>query len=126
MPKTLALRYIAPAPANVPRTNEVQVLYEGLVVLHTLVRPTGLRHLITVQGKGKTLYAAVGLKLAVVHGKAKLTITGDQPRGTRSDKAKSVLPGGSFTVDTDDYCVIEAIPTGGIYPSSNNENGILR
>lgn len=126
MPRTLAVHYVAPGDANATRTNEVQVLYDGQVVMHTLVRPDGLRHLITVQGKSRTLYAAVGLKLKIVYGKARITVVGQQPQATRGSKSVPVLPGGSVTVDADDYCVIEAIPTGGIYPSSNNENGILR
>lgn len=124
MENTLNLRYVAPTPDADGRANEVQVLYDGRVVVHTINPDGKVVHLITVLGKGVTLWVAVGLQVRVVHGSGKLTVLGGAP-GAKG-KIRQVLPGGSLTVDANPFCVLEAKVKGGIYPSSNREKGILR
>lgn len=125
MDKTLNLRYLAPTPAPSSRGNEVQVLYDGQLVVHTVVTDGAAVHLLTAQGKDRKVYSAVGLDVRIVHGKGKLALDGSG-HSTAGKKTIEVLPGGSFTIHANPFCVVKAVPKGGIYPSGNNENGVLR
>jgi len=126
IPRTLNVRFLSQQASASGRPNEVQVLYDGQVAVHNVNLKDRSFHLLSVQGKGRVVWTAAGLEVRVVYGTGKIAVSG--PTAKKKGKAgrQIVLPGGSFTIDADPYCVVEAAVQGGIYASSNHENGILR